>query len=50
MIGYIYFGRFVVNVCFKMYGYISMIYVVFFFVDFKLGYYMKIFLCVMFYV
>jgi hypothetical protein len=42
MIGYIYPGRPVANVCFKTYGYISMTQAVSFLSDFKLGHYMKI--------
>lgn len=42
MIGYIYPGRPVANVCFKTYGYISMTHAVSFLADFKLGHYMKI--------
>ncbi|CAM6032824.1 unnamed protein product [Sphagnum compactum] len=42
MIGYIYPGRPVANVCFKTYGYISMAQAVYFLADFKLGHYMKI--------
>jgi hypothetical protein len=37
MIGYIYPGRPVANVCFKTYGYISMAQAVYFLADFKLG-------------
>jgi OPT family oligopeptide transporter len=42
LIGYIYPGRPVANVCFKTYGYISMTQAVYFLSDFKLGHYMKI--------
>ncbi|KAJ7522663.1 hypothetical protein O6H91_18G021500 [Diphasiastrum complanatum] len=42
MIGYIYPGRPVANVCFKTYGYISMTQAISFLMDFKLGHYMKI--------
>ncbi|KAJ4956942.1 hypothetical protein NE237_013725 [Protea cynaroides] len=42
IIGYIYPGRPVANICFKVYGYISMTQAVTFLQDFKLGHYMKI--------
>eukprot|EP00249_Psilotum_nudum_P013599 c24415_g1_i1 orf=321-2591(-) len=42
IIGYIYPGRPVANVCFKTYGYISMSQALTFLQDFKLGHYMKI--------
>ncbi|CAK9277033.1 unnamed protein product [Sphagnum jensenii] len=42
IIGYVYPGRPVANVCFKTYGYISMTQAVSFLSDFKLGHYMKI--------
>ncbi|XP_042480130.1 oligopeptide transporter 7-like [Macadamia integrifolia] len=42
IIGYIYPGRPVANMCFKVYGYISMSQAVTFLQDFKLGHYMKI--------
>ncbi|GJS20906.1 oligopeptide transporter 6-like protein [Tanacetum coccineum] len=42
MIGYMYPGRPVANMCFKVYGYISMIQALTFIQDFKLGHYMKI--------
>ncbi|XP_038725465.1 oligopeptide transporter 7 [Tripterygium wilfordii] len=42
IIGYIYPGYPVANVCFKVYGYISMTQAVTFLQDFKLGHYMKI--------
>ena len=42
MMGYIYPGRPIANVCFKTYGYISMTQAVSFLSDFKLGHYMKI--------
>jgi len=48
MIGYIYPGRPVANVCFKTYGYTSMLQAVYFLSDFKLGHYMKIPPCAMF--
>ncbi|XP_042479614.1 oligopeptide transporter 7-like isoform X2 [Macadamia integrifolia] len=42
IIGYMYPGRPVANICFKVYGYISMTQAVTFLQDFKLGHYMKI--------
>ncbi|KAG2312328.1 hypothetical protein Bca52824_023885 [Brassica carinata] len=42
IIGYIYPGYPVANMCFKVYGYISMKQAVLFLEDFKLGHYMKI--------
>ncbi|KAJ6347244.1 hypothetical protein OIU76_003855 [Salix suchowensis] len=42
IIGYIYPGYPVANMCFKVYGYISMTQAVTFLQDFKLGHYMKI--------
>ncbi|KAJ9148132.1 hypothetical protein P3X46_030219 [Hevea brasiliensis] len=42
VIGYIYPGYPVANMCFKVYGYISMTQAVTFLQDFKLGHYMKI--------
>ncbi|KAF8379767.1 hypothetical protein HHK36_029216 [Tetracentron sinense] len=42
VIGYIYPGRPVANMCFKVYGYISMQQALTFLQDFKLGHYMKI--------
>ncbi|KAL1358124.1 oligopeptide transporter 7 [Arachis hypogaea] len=42
MIGYIYPGYPVANMCFKVYGYISMTQAITFLQDFKLGHYMKI--------
>ncbi|KAL7584050.1 oligopeptide transporter 6 [Lactuca sativa] len=42
MIGYLYPGRPVANMCFKVYGYISMVQALTFIQDFKLGHYMKI--------
>ncbi|KAF2299338.1 hypothetical protein GH714_031630 [Hevea brasiliensis] len=42
IIGYIYPERPVANMCFKVYGYISMIQALTFIQDFKLGHYMKI--------
>ncbi|KAE8710768.1 Oligopeptide transporter 9 [Hibiscus syriacus] len=42
IIGYIYPGYPVVNMCFKVYGYISMTHAITFLQDFKLGHYMKI--------
>ncbi|XP_024538119.1 oligopeptide transporter 7 [Selaginella moellendorffii] len=42
IIGYMYPGRPVANVCFKTYGYISMLQAITFLADFKLGHYMKI--------
>ncbi|KAF5194202.1 Oligopeptide transporter [Thalictrum thalictroides] len=42
IIGYLYPGRPVANVCFKVYGYISMKQGLAFLQDFKLGHYMKI--------
>ncbi|CAK9158206.1 unnamed protein product [Ilex paraguariensis] len=42
IIGYMYPGRPVANMCFKVYGYISMIQALTFLSDFKLGHYMKI--------
>lgn len=42
IIGYLYPGRPVANVCFKTYGYISMYQAIGFLGDFKLGQYMKI--------
>ncbi|GAB2251394.1 hypothetical protein Droror1_Dr00017644 [Drosera rotundifolia] len=42
IIGYIYPGRPVANMCFKVYGYISMSQALFLLQDFKLGHYMKI--------
>ncbi|KAK9103939.1 hypothetical protein Sjap_021193 [Stephania japonica] len=42
IIGYIYPGRPVANMCFKVYGYISMVQGLSFLSDFKLGHYMKI--------
>ncbi|KAK1361148.1 Oligopeptide transporter 7 [Heracleum sosnowskyi] len=42
IIGYLYPGRPVANMCFKVYGYISMNQALTFIMDFKLGHYMKI--------
>ncbi|KAL3723981.1 hypothetical protein ACJRO7_036059 [Eucalyptus globulus] len=42
LMGIILPGRPIANVCFKTYGYISMVQAVFFLSDFKLGHYMKI--------
>ncbi|KAH7538273.1 oligopeptide transporter 6 [Ziziphus jujuba] len=42
VIGYLYPGRPVANMCFKVYGYISMVQALTFIQDFKLGHYMKI--------
>lgn len=42
IIGYLYPGRPVANMCFKVYGYISMNQALFFLQDFKLGHYMKV--------
>ncbi|XP_037423580.1 oligopeptide transporter 7-like isoform X2 [Triticum dicoccoides] len=42
IIGYLYPGRPVANMCFKVYGYISMHQALMFLQDFKLGHYMKI--------
>lgn len=42
VIGYMYPERPVANMCFKVYGYISMSQAVTFLGDFKLGHYMKI--------
>ncbi|GAB2265036.1 oligopeptide transporter 6 [Dionaea muscipula] len=42
IMGYIYPGRPVANMCFKVYGYISMTQALFLLGDFKLGHYMKI--------
>ncbi|KAJ3672457.1 hypothetical protein LUZ60_007178 [Juncus effusus] len=42
IMGYIYPGRPVANMCFKVYGYISMSQALTFLQDFKLGHYMKI--------
>lgn len=42
MIGYAYPGYPVANMCFKVYGYISMSQALTFIADFKLGHYMKI--------
>ncbi|KAK8966370.1 Oligopeptide transporter 7 [Platanthera guangdongensis] len=42
IIGYLYPGRPVANMCFKVYGYISMSQALTFLEDFKLGHYMKI--------
>ncbi|KAH6838204.1 oligopeptide transporter 9 [Perilla frutescens var. hirtella] len=42
IIGYAYPGRPVANMCFKVYGYISMMQALTFISDFKLGHYMKI--------
>ncbi|KAF8379766.1 hypothetical protein HHK36_029215 [Tetracentron sinense] len=42
IIGYIYPGYPVANICFKVYGYISMTQAITFLQDFKLGHYMKI--------
>ncbi|KAK4791997.1 hypothetical protein SAY86_022432 [Trapa natans] len=42
IIGYVYPERPVANMCFKVYGYISMIQALTFLQDFKLGHYMKI--------
>ncbi|XP_043716884.1 LOW QUALITY PROTEIN: oligopeptide transporter 7-like [Telopea speciosissima] len=42
IIGYMYPGRPVANMCFKVYGYISMTQAITFLQDFKLGQYMKI--------
>ncbi|XP_026402049.1 oligopeptide transporter 7-like [Papaver somniferum] len=42
IIGYLYPGRPVANICFKVYGYISMTQAITFLQDFKLGHYMKI--------
>lgn len=42
IMGIIYPGRPIANVCFKTYGYISMTQAISFLNDFKLGHYMKI--------
>ncbi|XP_010267481.1 PREDICTED: oligopeptide transporter 7-like [Nelumbo nucifera] len=42
ILGYLYPGRPVANICFKVYGYISMTQALTFIQDFKLGHYMKI--------
>lgn len=42
IIGYAYPGRPVANMCFKVYGYISMVQALTFVSDLKLGHYMKI--------
>lgn len=42
IMGYVYPGRPVANMCFKVYGYISMKQALSFLQDFKLGHYMKI--------
>lgn len=42
VMGLIYPGRPIANVCFKTYGYMSMAQAVSFLSDFKLGHYMKI--------
>lgn len=42
IIGYLYPERPVANMCFKVYGYISMVQALSFLGDFKLGHYMKI--------
>lgn len=42
IMGIIYPGRPIANVCFKTYGYMSMLQAVSFLNDFKLGHYMKI--------
>eukprot|EP00252_Welwitschia_mirabilis_P001107 TRINITY_DN1105_c0_g1_i2.p1 TRINITY_DN1105_c0_g1~~TRINITY_DN1105_c0_g1_i2.p1 ORF type:complete len:504 (-),score=21.47 TRINITY_DN1105_c0_g1_i2:447-1958(-) len=42
IMGYLYPGRPVANICFKVYGYISMMQAITFLQDFKLGHYMKI--------
>ncbi|KAJ4829169.1 OPT super [Turnera subulata] len=42
IIGYLYPERPVANMCFKVYGYISMVQAISFISDFKLGHYMKI--------
>ncbi|XP_002275134.4 oligopeptide transporter 6 [Vitis vinifera] len=42
VMGYMYPGRPVANMCFKVYGYISMTQALTFLADFKLGHYMKI--------
>jgi hypothetical protein len=42
IMGYLYPGRPVANMCFKVYGYISMSQALTFLQDFKLGHYMKI--------
>lgn len=42
IIGYMYPERPVANMCFKVYGYISMAQALTFLADFKLGHYMKI--------
>ncbi|XP_047318454.1 oligopeptide transporter 4-like [Impatiens glandulifera] len=42
IMGLIYPGRLIANVCFKVYGYMSMAQAVSFLSDFKLGHYMKI--------
>lgn len=42
IMGYLYPGRPVANMCFKVYGYISMQQALTFLQDFKLGHYMKI--------
>lgn len=42
VMGLIYPGRPIANVCFKVYGYMSMAQAVSFLSDFKLGHYMKI--------
>jgi len=42
IIGYLYPGKPVANICFKVYGYISMTQALTFLQDFKLGHYMKI--------
>lgn len=42
MMGYILPGKPIANVCFKTYGYISMLQAIYFAQDFKLGHYMKV--------
>ncbi|KAJ8626397.1 hypothetical protein MRB53_019704 [Persea americana] len=42
IIGYLYPGRPIANICFKVYGHISMTQAITFLQDFKLGHYMKI--------
>jgi hypothetical protein len=48
IIGYLYPGRPVANVCFKTYGYISMTQAVSFLMDFKLGHTLILLVCVAF--
>lgn len=42
IVGYLYPGRPIANICFKAYGHISMSQAIVFLQDFKLGHYMKI--------